>query len=61
MIPFRSLPAREVWIGIRRGGLCGIPQPSLPAREVWIEINRKRRRVGRLPGHFPQGKCGLKC
>ena len=39
--------------------LCKIA--SLPVREVWIEITEQDEKIFIKYGHFPWGKCGLKC
>ena len=57
----RSLPARGVWIEIRRRRCRPSLSRSLPARGVWIEIGENvGHRPGERAGRSPQGECGLK-
>ena len=55
-----SLPARGVWIEIRR--TCSPPRGlvSLPARGVWIEIIIASIAPVGESRRSPQGECGLK-
>ena len=55
-----SPSARKVWIEIARVTNNHQTTTSPSARKVWIEIVALTIIVAAVPGHLPQGRCGLK-
>ena len=58
--PYKSQPARAVWIEIYKKRIIYPCLKSQPARAVWIEISYSACHIRCYPRHSLRGLCGLK-